>query len=102
MNRKQRRRLGEKGKVKTYNVNAEQLEAIKQQVTDNAVDRMVIVQMYISLMVLRDYEGWGKKRLERFTDRCMDMLDSVDKGYLDYLDMINTIEEETGYKISLD
>lgn len=101
MNRQQRRKAGIKEKAKIYNINSDQLEMIKRKATDDAVDRMVIIQLYVSLMVLRDYEGWGKIRLERFADRCMDMLDSINKDYLDYNDMIQVIEEETGYKIKV-
>lgn len=100
MNRKQRRKAGIKVPAKSYNINLEQLEKIKQDATEEALKKASIIVLYNSFMVLRD-NGYGKKRLERFAEDWFELFDSVQLGYLDFSDMINTIKEETGFEIKM-
>ena len=55
--------------------------------------------MLLPLMTLRDKNGFGAQRLERFIDDVADMLDSYNKGYLDLDDIEQTLKEETGIEI---
>lgn len=98
MNRKQRRKAGNKTPVKTYTLNGQQIEQLKYQATNEAINKSMVMVLYISIMTLRD-NGFGKKRLERFVEDWFELLDGVQKDYLDFEDMINTIKEETGFEI---
>lgn len=57
--------------------------------------------MIATLMVLHDKYGFGTVRLERFIDEHKKLLDAYNAGYLDVKDIENTLEEETGIKITL-
>lgn len=50
----------------------------------------------ILFSVLRDKEGWGRKRLSRLWDEVNDLSDSVSKGYVSIYDLMKTLEEEAG------
>lgn len=100
MNRKERRKAGITTNVKTYTLNETQIQELKQEATREAVEQAMITVLYSSVMVLRD-SGFGKKRLERFVEEWFELLDSVQEGYLDFKDMIDTIKEETGFEIEI-
>ncbi|MBU5669603.1 hypothetical protein KQI68_07090 [Peptoniphilus sp. MSJ-1] len=86
-------------KVATYNLTYEQMEGIKKKATTEAINFAFKQMILISMMVLRDYYGFGAKRLEDFAEYSSGMLDSYNKGYLSLDDMQQTIKEETGIKI---
>ena len=88
-----------KKKVATYNLTWEQIQDIKLKATSEAMDFAFRQMMLLPLMVLRDKNGYGAQRLERFIDDVADMLDSYNKGYLDLDDIEKTLEEETGIKV---
>lgn len=91
MNRKQREQ-------KLAIIKYEQMVVgIKKEATDTAV----IIMSYIGIMYLRDELGYGKKRLERFMDYVETMLADIGMERLNFKDMIDVIEEETGYKYVL-
>ena len=98
MNRQQRRKTGNKALIKTYTLNETQIQQLKQQATTEAIDKSLITVLYISIMTLRD-SGFGKKRLERFVEDWFELLDGVQKDYLDFEDMMEVIKEETGFEI---
>lgn len=72
----------------------------KKKVQSAVAEEAVITTLYLSLLSLRD-EGWGKKRLERFSDAFMKKLDAISTDHVSIKDMIDTIKEETGYAIKL-
>lgn len=53
----------------------------------------------IPVMVLHDQFGFGRKRLEKFTDATLELYDSFEKDYITLDDLIQTIYEETSVKI---
>lgn len=89
----------EKKKVATYNLTWEQIEDMKLKATSEAMDFAFKQMMLLPLMTLRDKNGFGAKRLERFIDDVADMLDSYNRGYLDLDDIEQTLKEETGIEI---
>lgn len=107
MNRKQRRKAGIKKKVPTYTFNQEQLydeikkgveqyrEGLKEEMGTQAI-RVVI---FMSLLILRDKWGFGKKRLRDFVFEFVEQVECLKKGYVSLEDMINVIQEETGLDI---
>lgn len=92
MNRKQRRNKFS-GKVVVQ-------VAPKKETQSTMVEEAIITTLYLSLLSLRD-EGWGKKRLERFSDAFMKKLEAIGTDHISIKDMIDTIKEETGYAIEL-
>ena len=107
MNRAQRRKAGIKTKVPTYTFNQDQLreeirkgveqyrEGLKEEMGTQAI-RVVI---FVSLLILRDKRGFGKKRLQDFMFEFAEQIECLKKGYVSLEDMINVIQEETGLDI---
>lgn len=52
------------------------------------------------LLVLRDKFGFGKKRLKRFSEEYLEVIDAYNKDYLDFYDVVKMMEEETGIDYS--
>ena len=100
MNRKERRKRKIDTKVKTYTLTETELKKYKERAEAEAIDKSFVIQVYSSMMVLRD-KGWGRKRLTEFVESVIELYDSVSKDYLDFVDMIETIEEETGININI-
>lgn len=99
MNRAARRKSGVKSRVPTYNMNTQQIRTLKEDVAQEATERAFILMLGIPAMVLRDQFGFGRKRLEKFTDAIFELYDSYEKDYITLDDLIRTIYEETGVKI---
>lgn len=72
----------------------------KKKVQSAVAEEAIITTLYLSLLSLRD-EGWGKKRLERFSDAFMRKLEAISTDHVSIKDMIDAIKEETGYEIRL-
>lgn len=52
------------------------------------------------LLVLRDKFGFGKKRLKRFSEEYLEVIDAYNKDYLDFYDVVKMMERETGIDYS--
>jgi Ca2+-binding EF-hand superfamily protein len=99
MNRAERRRRGIKGKEPIINLKSSNISKIKADATTQAVDTAFIMMLSIPLMVLRDKYGFGKKRLEKFSDYALELYDSFDKGYVSLDDLIEVLKEEVGVEV---
>ena len=91
MNRAERRKAGKKDKVATYNLTQGQINQIKQEARDEAVEVAVTLMLALPLEVLKD-KYWvktAKRRLPKFLDNVLSLYDSWNKGLL-------TIEELRG------
>lgn len=93
--------MKKKHKEKIRMLNEYKYQSLVNGIKQEAIDLSLLIMYYNSLLVLRDEFGFGKKRLERFMDKAVEMLVDVSDERLDYQDMIETIEEETGYKITI-
>lgn len=88
MNRAERRKAGKKAKVATYNITQDQINKIKQEARDEAVNVALTLMLALPLEVLKD-KYWvksAKRRLPKFLDDVLSLYDSWNKGVL-------TIEE---------
>ena len=65
MNRAERRKNKLK-KEAIYNLNQSQIDNLKENATSEAIKFASYQFMYLSLMILRDKYGFGKKRLGDF------------------------------------
>ena len=99
MNRAERRKAGVKNRVPTYNMNTQQIQTLKEDVAQEATERAFILMLGIPAMVLRDHFGFGRKRMEKFTDEVFELYDSYEKDYITLEDRIRTIYEVTGVQI---
>ena len=88
MNRAERRKAGKKDKVPTYNLTQGQINQIKQEARNEAVEIAVTLMLALPLEVLKD-KYWvktAKRRLPKFLDNVLSLYDNWNKGVL-------TIEE---------
>ena len=75
----------------------EELAAGSQNIKNMTFDTMLAM----SLMVLRDEFDFGKKRLERFKDGFAQKATSLTDDYCTWLDIIDTIKDETGIDLEI-
>ena len=103
MNRAERRRVDKASSKsdKAYMINANAINSIKAEATNNAIDKAFILMLSMPLMVLRDKYGFGRKRLTEFNEYVLDLYDSFKKDYVTLDDLSKTVEEETGVKLEL-
>lgn len=99
-NRKQRRSQGIKQKTKTYTLTDVQIRQLKEKARKDAIDTAFILMLSIPTMALRDKFGFGKTRLERFTDATLDLYTAFNEDYVTLEDLVNTLKEETGITLS--
>lgn len=69
-------------------------------------DRMLISSAYkanmiLGLTVLHDKFGFGQKRLERYIDEVVKLLESYNKGYISVQDLEEVLLEEVKLKITM-
>lgn len=81
----------------SLNLTRQELAAGSQNIKNMTFDTMLAM----SLMVLRDEFDFGKKRLERFKDRFTQKATSLADDYCTWLDIIDTIKEETGIDLEI-
>lgn len=86
-------------KKRVYTLTEDDIERIKQDATNEALNKAYVLMLGIPSMVLRDKSGYGSVRLERFTDGCFDYYDSFQKGYITLQDCIDCLKEECGISI---
>ena len=85
--------------TKTYTFTQAQIDKIKEDATMAATRRAFAIMLAMPMMVLRDQFGFGKKRLSVFTDKVFDIYEAYEEDRLSLVDMLKTIELETGVVI---
>ena len=86
-------------KKRVYTLTEDDIARIKQDATNEALNKAFVLMLGIPSMVLRDKFGYGSVRLERFTDRCFDYYDSFQKGDITLQDCLDCLKEECGISI---
>lgn len=81
----------------SLNLTRQELAAGSQNIKNMTFDTMLAM----SLTVLRDEFDFGKKRLERFKDRFTQKATSLADDYCTWLDIIDTIKDETGIDLEI-
>lgn len=69
---------------------------IAKESTEEAYKRQFAVMM----RVMRDRFGFGKKRLRRLWDLCLEYIHDIDEGRLSTKEMLETLQREDGIKIN--
>lgn len=82
---------------------ARDIENIKNQVAEEAVDKAFLLMLSIPVMIMHDKypqlmkrEVNGKPRVERFAELCLDLYDSFEQGYVTLDDLNKCLKEEAG------
>lgn len=76
-------------------VKAMMLQA-KRSAAKQATDDIVRTLIAIPVMVLHDKWGFGQKRLERFVEQLVEVLDSYERGYITMDDLMQALRDEAG------
>ena len=85
MNRAERRRAKGKTKTRFYTLNEDQIEQVKKQARDEAVNVAFTLMLAIPLEVLIGEGYWeksAKKRIPKFLDDVLSLYESWEKGVL--------------------
>lgn len=82
--------------VKTKTLTASEYRAIKKIATDEAIE----YAFAIMFSALRDNFGFGRKRLQELWCKVEYLSDSINKGYINIDDLLQTLDEEAGIEIS--
>lgn len=85
-----------KVKTPTYQVTMNDIRGYVQQGYEKGRKEAFDYLIVISLIVLRDFFGFGGTRLERFIDGVRDYYESITKKLVDIDEIADTLEEETG------
>lgn len=68
---------------------------IAKKSTEEAYKR----QFAVTFRVLRDRFGFGRERLRRMWDLCLEYINDIDEGWLSTKDMLETLQREDGIGI---
>lgn len=103
MNRAERRRLEKQGKTvrkePVLSMRASDLERIKSEAREEAVDTAMVLLLGIPIKVLRDKYGWGmKKRLPEFAEALLEVYSDFSEGDMTLEEFRELIYEECGIK----
>ena len=101
MNRAERRRSGKKAKVATYNLTQDQINQIKQEARDKAIDVAVTLMLAIPLEVLKS-KYWAKsakRRLPQFMEEVLSLYADWNKGLLTIEELREDLWEYGGVKL---
>lgn len=61
--------------------------------------KATLLFLHVGALYLRDKKGYGSKRLGDFVEGSVEILDSISLGDIDFMDIRNTLYEETGVEI---
>ncbi|MCC8043878.1 MAG: hypothetical protein LIP12_00055 [Clostridiales bacterium] len=110
---RRQKREQEKVKTATYNLTkaqldqmvkdaiGEQMEEIKQQATDDAINTAVVLLLTLPLEVLMDHY-WPKtyaKKIPEFTNYVLQYYEDWEDGKIDIDDLINDLWEYAGVRL---
>lgn len=103
MNRQQRRKAGIKKKTATYNFTQEQFDnavnARMRAKESEYINQLMQIVTTVPMWVLRTKYGYGRDRLNKFIVEFNELVDSINRGYLDFDDIITTLKEEVDVDI---
>lgn len=83
-----------KKKTNPRNRPASQADIIKAK--KQAQTQAMNITWAIFFSVMRDKEGYGKKRLRRIWNEVNELSDSIAKGYINVKDLMRALDEEAG------
>lgn len=104
MNRAELRRVqrDESKKAKTFVLTQEQIDSLKKEAINEAVDKAFILMLALPLEVLLSEEYWmksAKKRLPKFMDEILKLYKAYESGNIDLKDMEDDLWEYGGIRV---
>lgn len=106
MNRQERRKLAKQGKQipcePVINLKASDIEKIKLDAVNEAVDKAFLLSLAIPVMIIRDKFGELMKkdgREQRFAEHCLKLYQLYQEDYVSIEELHQCLYEETGLKI---
>ena len=107
MNRAERRKLKAKRTEPVYNLNASQLEAMKTEITNEAICQAFALMVAFPTMVIHDKfdqlaELPDAQRVKRMGEMIVDLYDSYDRDYVSIPDLHEWLREEVGVVVEYD
>lgn len=104
MNRADRRKLKAKRTEPVYNLNASQLEAMKTEITNDAICKAFTLMIAFPTMVIHDKfdqlaELPDAQRVKRMGEMIIDLYDSYDRDYVSIPDLHEWLRDEVGVAI---
>lgn len=70
------------------------------QIAKESVEEAYKRQFAVVFRVLRDRFGFGRERLRRMWDLCLEYINDIDQGLLSTKEMLDTLQREDGIKIT--
>lgn len=102
-NAKLRETLLDKLTVDELNALTKQIEqAVEKacwQIAKESTEEAYKRQFAVTFRVLRDRFGFGRERLHRLWDLCLEYINDIDEGLLSTKEMLDTLQWEDGIKI---
>lgn len=71
----------------------------RSQMQREVTERSILILIGLSLIVLRDKYGFGKKRLEAFADEFLKQMKCVENGAVTLEELHEIIKKETGMEV---
>lgn len=81
---------------------AKEAAKLAEKAKTEALERLFLQLISIPVMVIHDHFGVLMKkegREERFAELCLDLFDTVEKGYVTPQELMKCLKEETGMRI---
>ena len=75
------------------------VEKACMQIAKEATEEAYRRQFAVTFRVLRDRFGFGRERLRRMWDLCLEYIHDIDEGLLSTQEMLDTLQREDGIKI---
>lgn len=103
MTRAELRRQAREAKKKkaVYNLTEEQIQQIRQEGFNEAIDTAFILMLGLPVMVLYDKFSIirkKEKRLENFTEAILELYEAYNEDYLTLEDIKQVLKDEAGYE----
>lgn len=98
MNRAERRRAKHEAEKQqaTFTYTLAEIQKIQQEAEIRGCERAFLYMLNFSIITLRDWQEWGKKRLETFADKILEQYCCFDSDNVTLHDIRKAIFDEVG------
>lgn len=83
---------------KFFNNNKQKFVANRRD-ADKLIEASHKITILLSLTVLHDKFGFGRKRIDKFLHEYEELLDSYERGYIVAKDLDDVLQDEVGIKV---
>lgn len=95
------KRKEEARKNRVYTMTQAQIDAMKKDAIDQAIEQAFVLMLCFPVEVLANeyWEKTAKKRIPHFVDSCISLYEAYAQGVVDLDQMFNDVEQLSGIKI---